>query len=324
MSTQNAQRFGSISAPDSSELPQSSLQPSAFGSLILIHSIHNFLWETRQRHPNKSWTPEETDKLHRCIEPALRAWQVAWGKGSHSKAAVSVDALPMLQLAHVRLFVNLGRSKERFWQRDWQGLAEELQRASEVTPHAAPSPAQPTMDDRMDMMVTSLGSDEMRAPQFSPESAPVDMGNDSTMSREKLLRKAASFAAKYLSQAHERDLTFTDMTNRKLSLQHCMCTFDCAQVLAEWIATLQDRVGQYLGGVLGRDDINIFEVPAIMFLDDVDTDLLLTVQRIMDGWEKRLSMATMLAFHGGYAVKLLKVTAYTFGKAEVWPGKFSS
>lgn len=324
MSTHTGQRFGTASALDSSELPQSSLQPSAFGSLILIHSIHNFLWETRQRHHNKAWTPEETDKLHRVIEPALRAWLAAWEKGHHSKATVSVDALPMLQLAHVRLFVNLGRSKERFWQRDWQGLAEELRRGSEITQHADPPAAQPTMDERMDMTVTGLGNEEMRPHQFSTDSLPANLGNDTMMSREKLLRKAASFAAKYLSQAHERDLSLADMTNRGLSLQHCMCTFDCAQVVAEWIATLQDRVGQYLGGVLGRDEINVFEVPAIMFLDDVDTDLLLTVQRIMSGWEKRLGMETMSSFHGGYAVKLLKVTAYTFGKAEVWPGKFSS
>lgn len=323
MSTQSGQRFGTVSTLDPSELPQSSLQLSPFGSLVLIHSIHNFLWETRQRHHNKSWTPEETDKLHRVIEPALRAWQAASEQWLNSKAPVSADALPMLQLAYVGLFVNLGRSKERFWQRDWQGLADEMRRGSQVTQHAEPNPSQPRMDERMDMMVTGLGNEDTRASQSSTEKLPTDMGSDVWIGREKLLRKAASFAIKYLSQAHERDLTLADMTHRGLSLQHCMCTFDCAQVLAEWIATLQDRVGQYLGGVLGRDKIDVFEVPAIMFLDDVDTDLLLTVQRIMSGWEKRLGMKIMSAFHGGYAVKLLKVTAYTFGKAEVWPGKFS-
>lgn len=92
------------------------LKPSTFGCLILINALHNYIWETRQRHHNKLWTNEETDKMHRHIEPALKAWQVAWESNPHhsverpnpfGKGPMSADAIPLLDLAYVRLFVNL-------------------------------------------------------------------------------------------------------------------------------------------------------------------------------------------------------------------------
>ncbi|KAJ4392283.1 hypothetical protein N0V93_005908 [Gnomoniopsis smithogilvyi] len=330
MSMQNGQRFGSTLNPN--ELPPSKLRPSAFGCLILIHSIHNYIWETRQRHHNKVWTPEETEKMHRVIEPALNAWHAAWGRTPHhsakrpnpfNKGPLSADAIHMLQLAHVRLFVNLGRTKERFWQRDWQALADELCRGSEVTQHAEPSP-QPIMDERMDMSGTGLGITEHDAMQFSSGPSQTAMSIEMTTNRERLLRKAAYFAADTLSTPDKMDLTFADLTSRELPLQAAMCTFDCAQVLAEWIATLQDRVGQYIGGILGQDEIDIHQVPAVMFLDEDDTRLLQQVREIMEGWEKRLPMQFLSGIQGGYAVKILKVIAYTFEKADVWPGSSGS
>ncbi len=60
------------------DFSKSDLRPSTFGCLILINALHNYIWETRQRHHNKIWTNEETEKMHRHIEPALRAWQTAW------------------------------------------------------------------------------------------------------------------------------------------------------------------------------------------------------------------------------------------------------
>lgn len=327
LSLQNGQRFGSGQHPN--ELPPSNLRPSAFGCLILIHSIHNYIWETRQRHHNKVWTPEETEKMHRVIEPALNAWHAAWERTPYhsvkrpnpsNKGPLSADAIPMLQLAYVRLFVNLGRSKEKFWQRDWQGLADELRRGSEVTQHAEPSPP-PVMDERMDMLATGLGIAETEVVKFASGPSQMAMSVEMTTSREKLLRKAAYFAADSLARADKLDLTFADLTSRELPLQSAMCTFDCAQVLAEWVATLQDRVGQYIGGILGQDDIDIYQVPAVMFLDEDDTRLLQKVREFMDGWDKRLSMEFVSGIQGGYAVKILKVTAYMFDKADVWPGK---
>lgn len=257
--------------------------------------------------------------MHRIIEPALKAWHAAWEKSRHcpNKAFVSADAIPMLQLAQVRLYVNLGRSKEKFWRRDWQGLADELRRGSEITQHADPSPSQHMMEGRMDIVETGMA-------QFPMGSVPGPMAIETTSSREKLLRKAALYAADALLRTDERDLATADPTKRSLSLQHAMCTFDSAQVLAEWVATLQERIGQYLGGVLGQDDIDFYAVPAVMFLDDEDTKLLHLVGRIMDGWARLLPVHTMSGIQGGYAVKILKVTAHMISQSDVWPGKSSS
>ncbi|KAK0822326.1 hypothetical protein LTR91_027155, partial [Friedmanniomyces endolithicus] len=75
------------------------------------------------------------------IEPALNAWQAAWKANDHHKlerpnpfglGPLSADSIPLLDLAFVRLFVNLGRSKEAFWQRDFDAMANELARGTEI------------------------------------------------------------------------------------------------------------------------------------------------------------------------------------------------
>lgn len=309
------------------ELPLSDLKPSAFGCLILINALHNFIWETRQRNPNKVWTPEQTEKMHRAIEPALRAWRSAWSSNStHSmrrpnpfnKGPLSADAIPLLDLAYVRLFVNFGRSKELFWRRDWDGIADEFARGSEIVQHAeqAPSNPEPVLYEPMDTSAAVLGFSSSHG---GPTPRMVQPAT-STPRREKLLRKAAFFAADSLSMANSLDVTFADLTSRDLPLQSAMCAFDCAQVLAEWIATMQDRIGQHLG-ILGQDEFDPFQVPAIMLLEDEDTHLLQKVQEILDGWETKMMMDFVPGITGGYAVKLLRVTAHMLNKVDVWPGK---
>lgn len=119
-------------------LPESDLKPSTFGCLILINALHNYIWETRQRHLGRQWTNHDTEQMHAHIEPALRAWQAAWASNStHSlerpnpfgAGPLSADCIPLLDLAYVRLFVNFGRSKEAFgkeittpWLMDWLQL----------------------------------------------------------------------------------------------------------------------------------------------------------------------------------------------------------
>src|SRR5204863_6225934 len=88
---------------------------------------------------------------HAHIEPALRAWQSSWSSNPrHSLerpnpfglGPLSADSIPLLDLAYIRLFVNLGRSKEAFWQQDWNAMAEELARGSETIQftHDSPGP----------------------------------------------------------------------------------------------------------------------------------------------------------------------------------------
>ena len=355
------QPFGSgVSLND---IPKSDLKPSTFGCLVLINALHNYIWETRQRHHSKVWTNEETEKMHRHIEPALRAWQAAWaGNPQHSlerpnpfgAGPLSADAIPLLDLAYIRLFVNLSRSKERFWQRDWDGLAEELCRGSEIVQHAEQSPAsnaESAATDPSDNSVTSsvfvdspptqTSSPDFVAVKFPPAPTPngaapapappqAQLSSRSISRREKHLRKAAFYAADSLSMSDRLGVTFADFTSRELPLQSAMCAFDCAQVLAEWVATLQDRVGRYLG-VLGQDDVDLSQVPAIMLLEDEDVKLLGKIQEVLSSAEMKTNVelmngrSGMPAQHAGYAAKILRVTAYMLGKAAVWPGEcFSS
>jgi len=376
----NAGHHNFGSSVNVNDLPKSDLKPSAFGCLVLINALHNYIWETRQRHHNKVWTNEETEKMHRHIEPALRAWHAAWASNpQHSPerpnpygmGPLSADAVPLLDLAYVRLFVNLSRSKEKFWQRDWEGMAEELAKGSEIVQHAEHSPASNTDSGPADPSDGSGNSSlfvdsppaQSSSPKFvgskfppsgtinpaltqqqsaSAQSQPQLSATRSTTRREKHLRKAAFFAAESLSMSGKLGVTFADLTSRELPLQSAMCAFDCAQVLAEWVATLQDRVGKYLG-ILGQDDVELTQVPAIMLLEDEDVKLLGKIQEIVQGAQMKMSLdmssgglgslngsiGGLEARHqmddrAGYAAKLLRVTAYMFDKAAVWPGKLAA
>ncbi|KAK3944321.1 respiration factor 2 [Diplogelasinospora grovesii] len=361
------QSFGS--AVNVHEVPKSDLKPSTFGCLILINALHNYIWETRQRHHNQVWTNEETEKMHRHIEPALRAWQAAWASNPHHSlerpnpfgmGPLSADAIPLLDLAYVRLFVNLSRSKKKFWQRDWDGMAEELARGTEIVQHAEHSPASHSDSAVTDASETSgadsvfvdspptqSSSPEFGAAKFPPngtinpaltqqqpaqsQTQSSSNSNRSTSRREKHLRKAAFFAAESLTMSDKLGVTFADLTSRELPLQSAMCSFDCAQVLAEWVATLQDRVGRYLG-ILGQDDVDLTQVPAIMLLEEEDVKLLGKIQEVLHGAEMKMNadLASKanagnpdgkLPFddHSGYAAKILRVTAYMLDKAAVWP-----
>ncbi|KXX82685.1 Respiration factor 2 [Madurella mycetomatis] len=364
--TSNAHKmFGS--AANISDLPKSDLKPSSFGCLVLINAIHNYIWETRQRHHNKVWTNEETEKMHRHIEPALRAWHAAWASNPHHSperpnpfgaGPLSADCIPLLDLAYIRLFVNLSRSKEKFWQRDWDGMAEELARGSEIFQHAEHSPAPNNTDsvatDPSDTSgpgsrpaasspgqfpspefaaskLSSSGTINPASTQQSAQSQGQTSSSRSTSRREKHLRKAAFFAAESLSVSDKLGVTFANLTSRELPLQATLCVFDCAQVLAEWVATLQDRVGRYLG-ILGRDSVDLTQVPAIMLLEEEDVKLLGKIDEIIRGAEVKMNMEIAQSGDAGgmdgrpqmddstgYAAKLLRVTAYMFDKAAVWP-----
>jgi len=160
----------------------------------------------------------------------------------------------------------------------------------------------------------------------------------STSKRERHLRKAAFYAADSLSMSDKLGVTFADFTSRELPLQSAMCAFDCAQVLAEWVATVQERVGRYLG-ILGKDDIDLSQVPGIMLLEEEDCKLLNKIQEVLNSAEIKMNyelagmgaVAQMNAAqrlpageNSGYGSKILKVTAYMLDKAAVWPGKHSS
>jgi DNA-directed RNA polymerase subunit RPC12/RpoP len=338
--------------PSPSEIHKNGIAPSTFGSLVLIHALHNYIWETRQRHHNKIWTNEETEKMHRHIEPALRAWQASWASNPQNIAEpnlsgiwpLSTGAIPLLDLAYVRLFVNLSRSKEKFWQRDWDGMAEELSRGTEIIQHAEQSPAsnsESTATDRsdhsgssstgfVDSPATQTSSIDYTAGKAPPP--PLETGDRAITRRERHLRKAAHHAVESLSRASKLRATFADFTSRELPLQCAIGAFDCAQVLAEWIATLQDRVGRYVG-ILGQNAVDFTQVPAIMLLEEEDVKLLGKVQEIVSTAEAKIGMeiansspsidgidsSLEMDEHNGYATKILRMTAYMMNRSAVWP-----
>lgn len=356
------QAFGPGVGPQ--DVPKSDTRPSTFGCLVLINSIHNYIWETRQRHHNRVWTNEETEKMHRHIEPALKAWQAAWASNPHHSlerpnpfgfGPLSADSIPLLDLAYVRLFVNLSRSKEKFWQRDWDGMAEELSRGNEIIQHAEHSPNSNAGSDSsatssvfVDSPPTSTSSPEFKAGMLPPENnqyqnngtRPNNTNNlaaqpVSTSKRERHLRKAAFYAADSLAMSDKLGVTFADFTSRELPLQSAMCAFDCAQVLAEWVATVQERVGRYLG-ILGKDAMDLSQVPGIMLLEEEDCKLFKKIEEVLNSAEIKMNyelagmgaVAQMNAAQRltgtdncGYGSKILRVTAYMLEKAAVWPGK---
>ncbi|EMR69895.1 putative dna binding regulatory protein [Eutypa lata UCREL1] len=346
------QGFGSTAGL--SDITRSELKPSTLGCLVLINALHNYIWETRQRHHNKIWTNEETEKMHRHIEAALKAWQSAWASNPHHSlerpnpfgiGPLSADSIPLLDLAYVRLFVNMSRTKEKFWQRDWDGLADELSRGTEIIQHAEHSPASNT-ESASDPSEASASSSvfidspptQSSSPEFSamkfPSTASVSVQPQSgrTVSRrEKHLRKAAFYAADSLSMSDKLGLSFADFNGKELPIQSAMCAFDCAQVLAEWVATLQDRVGRYLG-ILGQDDVDVSQVPAVILLEEEDMKLLAKIQELLANAEMKMSMdlahgdvnngadvRLQMDDHNGYAAKILRFTSYMLDKSAVWP-----
>ena len=341
--------LGALQAGDA--FSDNDLRPSTFGCLVLINALHNYIWETRSRHHGRQWTPQETESMFSHIEPALNAWQAAWKANDHHKlerpnpfgfGPLSADSIPLLDLAFVRLFVNLGRSKEAFWQRDFDAMADELARGAEIVQYAEPSP-------------NTGGDPEGSAGPTSPASgspngtAPTDRrtsqathGEHSSSRRERHIRKAAFYAADSLTIACSFNLTYADITAHELPIQSAMCFFDCSQVLAEWASTVQERVGTYLG-VLGRDQIEYAQVPAIMLLESEDVELLRKIEHICDSLEsKRFQQENLVAMDlqslnpsasmgpmhqnvnlgaCGHGSKILRITAMMLEKAVVWPGK---
>lgn len=151
--------------------------------------------------------------------------------------------------------------------------------------------------------------------------------------REKLLRKAAFYAADSISMSNRLGNTYAEFTSRDLPIQCAMCIFDCSQVLAEWITTVQERVGPYMG-VLGRDEIDTTQVPGILLLEDEDCKLIEKIKEILSTVEAKMQQSlqnstTVSALsalqrlpsvvEGGYGSKILIAASSLLDRSGVWP-----
>lgn len=305
--------------------------------------------ETRQRHADKTWTNDESDQMYKHIEPALKAWQEAWQLNPRHSVhrpnpfgPLSADSVPLLDLAYVRLFVNMSKSKEMFWKRNFDDMANELAGGKEMMQHTEHSP-----NSNADSMEFSGGSSSSSVFVDSPASSnsPPDLQSSRAFqhpasqkpkatNRERHFRKAAYYAADSLVMSDQLGLTFADFTSRDLPLQSAMCAFDCAQVVAEWVSLLQERVGCYLG-ILGHPDVDLSGVPVIMYLEDEEVKLLVKIRDIVDSGERKMhneqtEAAQMNAGqrspaldHCGYGSRILRLIAYQLDRAAVWQGLYS-
>ncbi|KAG9565869.1 hypothetical protein KCV01_g20316, partial [Aureobasidium melanogenum] len=161
--------------------------------------------------------------------------------------------------------------------------------------------------------------------------------------RERHLRKAAFYAADSLIISSKCNLTFADSSAHELPIQSAICFLDCAQVLAEWETTVQERIGRYVG-VLGQADVDYGQVPAVMLLDTEDVELLTKMESICTVVEEKMAMQAKMLAHEmdsldpngsmgipspldrlnglskcGLGSRILRLTAQMLEKAAVWP-----
>jgi hypothetical protein len=306
----------------SSSTPEIELKPSTFGCLILVNALHNYIWETRQRHLGRQWTARDTDQMHAHIEPALRAWEMAWASNPcHSlerpnpfgAGPLSADSVPLLDLAYVRLYINLGRSKEAFWQRDYNTVAQEIARSPDGDSPAQAKQRRPSMSQANSQ--DGAGSDHQDNP------VQVDAAKPPSSRRERQLRRAAFYASDSLLISDKLGLIFEEADYRELTAQSALCAFDCAQVLSEWVTTVQERVGKYLG-VLGQDSMDLFQVPGVLLLEDEDRQLLGKIEEFIKKTEQKLGLDVSVdtSRQGGYSPRILELTSHLLERAAVWPG----
>lgn len=308
------------------------LKPSSFGCLVLIDALHNYIWETRQRHLGRQWTQQEVEAMHAHVEPALRAWSTAWSSNPlhvierpnpFGAGPLPADSIPLLDLAYVRLFVDFGRSKEAYWQRDYETMAQELAKGPETGyggnadgPGGAIPPTPQSLQDDPQTGGQTIEPSKIGTPPSLHSQASR---------RERHLRKAAFYAADHLVNADRFGGAFVEKVSRDLPMQSILCACDCAQVLSEWVTTLQERVGCHIG-IIGKHPIELREIPAVLMLDEEDRTLLERIQELLANGEQRADNPAALrqARFGGFGGSILVLTSQAMARAAIWPGKQTS
>lgn len=341
----------SVSSLCSGDSPEGNLdlKTSTFGCLVLINALHNYVWETRQRNNNRPWTSDETEAMRAHVEPALRAWQDLWRANPHhdlrrpnpdGRGPLSADCIPLLDLAYVRLFINLERPKEALWQRDeLAGDVKPILQAdhssvccsSTIDSDASPSTemSSPPLDgiymeakpNDVSGVYIKVETESTFRPSYDHSSTPSKFFKPYS-DRERLLRKAASYAADSLLMSDELCTTLADFDSRDLPVQSSMCAYECAQVLAEWVSVVQQRVGGLLG--IGRENIDYNQLRQLPLLNEEDLKLLDKIREFLDRSMLKLTKNgdnNIQLEHYGYGGKILLVIAQMFRRALVWPGK---
>ncbi|TGZ79432.1 hypothetical protein EX30DRAFT_107441 [Ascodesmis nigricans] len=342
--------------------PPSGIIPSTFGCLILICALHVYIWEKRQNHNGRHLSADEVQAMQAHIEPGLKAWQSAWYLTPHHSierpnpfgmGPLSADSIPLLDLAYIRLYVDLGRAKEFFWARDFEGMAEELARGwaqsnLHITPPSSASSVSGRSESSFSNAISPASSPGSGSPspnlrpiklELTPtpryaslhamQPSPNHLIGNSISPREHNLRQAAFCAADSLAMSDTLSATKTTTFSscqsvfRELPIQSALCTFECAQVLAEWIATVQDRIAPFMG-IMTLDQCNLDTLEALMTLEAEDRKLLGKVRDMLKTAETKMVLEQPrtdypIVFSSGLGATVLRVAAYMLEQAIVWP-----
>lgn len=325
----------------------SQFKAGTFGCLVLIHALHSYIWETRQRHMARQWTTHETQQMHGRMEPALKAWEAIWNDHqNHSldmphlsgRGPLWTDCIPILDMAYLGLYVNLGCAKEAFWRRDYDAVADQLARGPALVPivsnHSSPSVS---FGDHIGSGLSGAVGSYIKAetpdgPISTQYGQRVVQPHQQYSNRERHLRQAAYCSANSLVMSIQMGRTALDCDSREMPIQSAASIYDAAQILAEWVSTVQERVGRYLG-ILGTGFVDFCQVP-VGFLDEEDCRLLEKVKELLEILDSRVvsygftnnflpnHVANDLPGMEGsdFGSKLLAMTAFLLKMAPVWPG----
>ncbi|KAF3926289.1 hypothetical protein ABW20_dc0109493 [Dactylellina cionopaga] len=317
----------------------SELRPSHFGALSLILALHVYIWETRQLSHARQWSSSDVEAIHAHIEPALRAWEEAWA--SHPQSSIerpspfgtgpmAADSIPLLNLAYVRLFVDLGRSRGPLFARDFSGMVDELTKNWSEQPPAASS-SNSSASESADTPGSSsspasspnstLNSPDLNPAKANPQySVSYAQANGISSRHEKHIRRAAFYAADALAMSEKSGLSSPEFLARELPMQSMICAFDCAQVLAEWVNAVQERVRPFMGK-FGDAECDLMSIEALMMLETEDRVLLGRVIEILRKSHQKMVFEwdSIVGGNDEASVSILRVSAHLLEKASVWP-----
>ncbi|KAF5093696.1 hypothetical protein D0Z03_002309 [Geotrichum reessii] len=113
---------------------------SQFTLLTLIYAIHLDIHQHRLEYGSGVESTRWLDLEKRRVEAMLRAWETTWSLSPHASliprtedGSLMSDSIPMSSLAHVRLYLDLRKTKECFWKRDFAAMGLELDKIQAPT-----------------------------------------------------------------------------------------------------------------------------------------------------------------------------------------------
>lgn len=193
-----------------------------FTLLTLIYAIHLEIHQRRidfdHREAIAATSPGSVmessrwlDKEKRRTEAILRAWETTWSLSPHAsliprtqEGSLMSDSIPISSLAHVRLYLDLRKTKECFWKRDFVGMGKELDK-------------------------------------LQPQTG-FDMHQLNSIKQFNELLEAASYAADTISLWEKHSARWSlHATATQTFIHNILALFDCGLLVSEFFHRLEER-----------------------------------------------------------------------------------